>query len=140
MQNPVDRGVRLTYVPDRRYTVAAIIGTVAAVVLALVTTAPTGRLIACVAAVVLLAVAVGDLVFRPRLVADAGGLTVRSPLGRASLPWAAVDAVRTDTRLRLGLRSTALEIDAGETLIVLSRRALGADPEQVAATVNALRP
>ena len=40
--------------------------------------------------------------------------------------------MHADIRARLGLRSTTLEIDAGATLVVLSRRALGADPEAAA--------
>ena len=43
-------------------------------------------------------------------------------------------------RTRFGLRSTALEIDAGDTLVVLSRRALGADPETVRDLVRAFAP
>ncbi|WP_375484524.1 PH domain-containing protein [uncultured Jatrophihabitans sp.] len=131
---------RLRFVPDRRATGLAAAGLVVAVVVALVAADGPGRLIAAVAAVVLGAYAVGDLVFSPRLTADAQGLVVRSPATRARLPWADVEHVRADTRLRLGLRSTTLEIDAGPVLVVLSRRAIGADPEQAAGLINALRP
>jgi hypothetical protein len=38
------------------------------------------------------------------------------------------------------LRTVTLEIDSGDAVVVLSRRALGADPVQVAATLRALAP
>jgi hypothetical protein len=61
-------------------------------------------------------------------------------LTRARLRWDEVDGVRADTRIRHGLRSTTLEIDAGPLLAVLSRRALGAEPADVADVVEAFRP
>jgi hypothetical protein len=42
--------------------------------------------------------------------------------------------------MRHGLRSVALEIDAGDRLLVLSRRVLGTDPEQAAEIVRAFDP
>ena len=45
-----------------------------------------------------------------------------------------------DTRSRYGLRSSTLEVDAGETLVVFSRRALGADPTTVQDIVRAFDP
>jgi hypothetical protein len=92
------------------------------------------------AAAVLFGYAVSDLLFAPRLSAGPAGLVVRSPWVWVRLPWESVDAVRADARVRHGLRSVTLEIDAGERLIVLSRRALGADPETVAVRVRALDP
>jgi hypothetical protein len=65
---------------------------------------------------------------------------IRSPLTRANLAWAEVDDVHAESRTRFGLRSTTLEIDAGPVLAVLSRRALGADPAEVADLVRAFRP
>ena len=64
----------------------------------------------------------------------------RSPTGRADLDWDQIDSVRADTRQRLGLRSTTLEIDTGQTVMVFSKRALGADPEFVAKTILAFAP
>jgi hypothetical protein len=126
--------------PDGRLTALAAGGLVVAVTLAVIGTDPAGRLLAGIAAVVLLGYVVSDLVFRPRLTATGDGLVIRSPAIRARLRWPEVDRVQADTRLRFGLRSTTLEIDAGATLVVLSRRALGADPEAVADLVNAFRP
>lgn len=105
-----------------------------------VTVDAAGRFLFAVAAIVLAGYAIGDLVFAPRLVVDRSGLRVHSPLARAVLAWSEVDEVRADARTRYGLRSVTLEIDAGDTLIVLSRRALGADPEVVAQAVRAFDP
>jgi hypothetical protein len=131
---------RARFAPDRRLTAAAAAGAIVAVVVALLAGRHPGGVLALVAAVVLGAYAVGDLVFSPRLVADAQGVRLRTPSTRARLAWAEIEHVRADSRLRLGLRSTTLEVDAGAVLVVLSRRALGADPEQAAALINAFRP
>jgi Bacterial PH domain len=143
VQNPVDepvRAPRLTFAPDRIVTITTGAAALTAVAIAIGASDAPGRLMAVVGAVVLLGYVLSDLVFSPRLVADADGLTVRSPAVRAVLAWAAVEDVHADARSRFGVRSVSLEIDAGETLVVLTRRALGARPEDVAALVNALRP
>ncbi len=126
--------------PDRRYTWAAAGGTLVAAAAALATTDPQGRLLVIVAAVLLAAYTATDLVFAPRLEVSGRGVIIRSPLTRAVLAWEQVEGVRAETRLRLGLRSTTLEVDGGAVLAVLSRRALGADPGEVADLVNAFRP
>ncbi len=136
----VARAPAARFGPDGRVTALAAGGLVLALILTLTTADPAGRLLAAIAVVVLLAYVGSDLVFRPRLTATGEGLEIRSPTARARLAWPDVERVHADTRLRLGLRSTTLEIDAGSTLVVLSRRALGADPETVAELVNAFRP
>ncbi|GAB2481152.1 PH domain-containing protein [Jatrophihabitans fulvus] len=136
----ISRRTSVRFVPDRRLTGLAAGGAVVAALLALLATDDPSRLLFAVAVVVLLAFALSDLVFSPRLEADAAGVRVRSPLARAWLPWSQIDAVRLDERPRLGRRSVTLEVDAGETLIVLSRRALGTEPEDALALVNAFRP
>lgn len=125
--------------PDRRLTLAAAVGALVAVALLLSTDA-TGRVLFAVAAAVLACYAVGDLVWWPRLTADVAGVRVRTPFVRTDLAWSQVDDVRADVRTRYGLRSATLEVDAGEVLVVFSRRSLGADPETVASLVRALRP
>lgn len=149
MENPTDPGPQpprpharpeARFAPDRRYTVAAAVGLLAAVTAVLVTGDPAGRLLAGLAAVVLAGYVLADLVFSPRVVASAAGVIVNSPLTRARLAWPQIEDVRADTRLRFGLRSVTLEIDAGGTLAVLSRRAIGADPEEAAALIRAFRP
>jgi hypothetical protein len=128
------------FAPDRRYTAAAALGALVAVVLGVVGGDPAGRLLAAVAALVLVAYVVADVAFSPRLVVSGEGVVIRSPLTRATLTWGEVDDVRAESRTRLGLRSTTLEIDAGPVLAVLSRRALGADPAEVADLIRAFRP
>jgi hypothetical protein len=127
------------YSPDPRLTALAAGGIVMALGLAIVADA-AGRLLFLVAAGVLAAYTTSDLVFRPRLTVAAAGLRVRSPFGRADLAWPDVESVHADSRQRLGLRSVTLEIDAGAHLIVLSRRALGADPGEVADLVQSFDP
>lgn len=134
------RAPSLRFVPDRRYTALAAGGALLAVLGVVLAPDPEGRLLAGLAAVVLAAFVAGDLVFSPRLVADADGLTVRAPLTRARLSWAEIEAVRADVRHRHGLRSITLEVDAGTVLAVFSRRALGEDPERAAELITALRP
>lgn len=128
------------FAPDRRYTAAAALGALVAVVLGVVGGDPAGRLLAAVAALVLVAYVIADVAFSPRLVVSGEGVVIRSPLTRATLTWGEVDDVRAESRSRLGLRSTTLEIDAGPVLAVLSRRALGADPAEVADLIRAFRP
>ena len=126
--------------PDRRITAATAGLAVIAALLAVSTDDRGGRLLFLIAAVVLLTYTVSDLVFWPRLVASADGIELRSPTGTRQYPWAVVAAVRADTRQRLGLRSVTLEVDAADELHVFSKRALGADPEEVAALVTAMDP
>lgn len=130
---------RLEFGPVRWLTglmgVAALVALVAAV-----TIDAGGRFLFAIAAIVLAGYAIGDVVFAPRLAVDRSGIRVHSPLARAALAWSEVDEVRADAHSRYGLRSVTLEIDAGDTLLVLSRRALGADPEAVAQAVRAFDP
>jgi hypothetical protein len=128
------------FVPDRRYTVLAALGAVAAATACALTTDAPGRLLAGIAALLLAAYVVSDLVFSPRLTASRDGLRIHSPLLRADLPWSVVEDVRADVRSRYGLRSVTLEVDAGETFAVFSRRALGVEPEEAADLVRAFRP
>ncbi|MDT4892118.1 MAG: hypothetical protein QOE97_1153 [Pseudonocardiales bacterium] len=127
--------------PDRRITAAT--GGLALIAAAASALAADtgGRLLFALAALVLLAYTVSDLVFWPRIVAStAAGLDIRSPLGSEHLEWHEVEAVRADSRQRLGLRSVTLEIDTGTGLHVFGRRALGADPESVAGLIRAVDP
>lgn len=141
MQNVVDdRRPSAAFAPDRRLTIAAAAGAIVAVVALVGASDGAGRFLAAVAALVLIGYVVGDMIFRPRLTASAQGLVVRAPTARAHLGWHEVDNVRADTYTRWGMRSTTLEIDAADTLVILTRRALGADPVEVAELVNAFRP
>jgi hypothetical protein len=131
---------RVRFGPDLRLSAVVFLLALGALVLVLTTDDPGGRLLWGVAAVVLAAYAIGDVLFWPRLAVDAHGLRIRTPLARADLPWAQVDGVRADVRSRYGLRTATLEVDAGSTLVVFSRRALGADPDTVESLVRAMDP
>lgn len=134
-----DRHPVCRFGPDRRLTAAAGLGAVVAALATLLAGDAPGRILIGGAALLLLGYTVTDLVFWPRLVLSAEGVRVHSPLARAQLSWHEVTAVRADVRQRYGLRLVTLEIDAGEQLIVLSRRALGADPQEVAGLAAAFR-
>jgi hypothetical protein len=126
--------------PDRRLTAAAGAGALVALVSALVYGDAAGRLLFAIATVLLAGYVAGDLIWSPRLTADAAGLRIRTPFTSADLRWADVDEVRADVRSRYGLRSATLEVDGGELLVVFSRRTLGTEPETAAGLVNAMRP
>ncbi|MGY1653424.1 PH domain-containing protein [Geodermatophilus sp. SYSU D01119] len=114
-------------------------------VLAALTLDAGGRVLVGAAGVLLLALAVRDVVLRPRLSADTGGVVVRGLSGRTTLPWPLL-RVRLRTTRRLGVRSRLLELDTAAgpdddgVLVLLGRHDLGADPAAVAAALEALRP
>ena len=126
--------------PDRRLTLAAAAAALVALVSALLYPDAPGRLLFAIATLVLAGYALGDLIWADRLVADATGVRIRTPFTRADLSWPQISAVRADVRTRHGLRSVTLEVDAGDVLVVFSRRTLGTDPEAAAGLVTAMRP
>jgi hypothetical protein len=93
--------------------------------------------VAAVAVAGLMAWAVRDLAAPVRLAADPTGVTVTTGFARRRrLPWSRVERVRVDARRR----SRVLEVDAGDTLYLFSRYDLGADLDEVASELDALRP
>lgn len=128
------------FVPDRRYTVLAAVGALGALAAALLAGDPAGRLLFSVAVLVLVGYVLADLVFSPRVTASKAGIVIKAPFTRARLGWDQVEAVRAETRFRRGLRSTTLEIEAGELLAVFSKRALGVEPAEAAARIEDFRP
>ena len=99
---------------------------------------PTGRWLVWAAAVLLFGIAAVDLLIRPRLRADDLGLTLRSLSGATSAPWSQVEmSLRQQSRLGRSVATLELEVDG--KLLILGRRELGADPEQVAQQLTALR-
>lgn len=140
---PAQPPARAAFGPNRRLTAGTLVLTALAVAAAVVATDPPGALMFALAAAVLAGYAAGDLLWWPRLAVDAAGLAVRSPwLGWPAplrLRWDEVEAIRADVRHRHGLRTSALEIEAGVHLIVLTRRSLGTDPERAAEIVAAFR-
>lgn len=104
-----------------------------------------GRLLVGAGALLLLVLGVRDLLGRPRLTAGPEGVDVRSWTGPRHLPWPGLRVDVRETR-RLGMRSRTLELDTAAgplddgVLVVLGRRDLGADPDQVARALRGLRP
>jgi hypothetical protein len=96
---------------------------------------PAGRLLALPAALAVLALALRDLRSGPLLVADETGVRVLQGLRRVGLPWSTVERMRV---LR-DRRSELLEIDAGATLVLLTRQRLGRLPEDVLTDLLAVR-
>jgi hypothetical protein len=137
--DPLRRPPTARFAPDPRLTALTGAGAVIVAALSFATDA-AGRLLLLAAAVVLAGYTLTDLVFRPRLAVDGTGIRIRSPLAHAELAWPDVAAIRADERSRYGLRSVTLEIDGGDQLIVLSRRALGAPPDAVASLVRSFDP
>ncbi|SFO57196.1 PH domain-containing protein [Geodermatophilus obscurus] len=113
--------------------------------LAALTLDAAGAVLVGAAGGLLLGLALRDVVLRPRLAADPGGVVVRTLTGRTRLPWSGL-RVRLRTTSRLGVRSRLLELDTAAgpdddgTLVLLGRRDLGTDPAAVAQALEALRP
>jgi Bacterial PH domain len=97
-----------------------------------------GRILLGVAAIVLALGGLFGTVARPRLAADAGGITVRSLTGRRHWNWADV-TVRLVHTHRLGRDVPSVELDAEDDLVVLGRLDLNADPADVIDAIDALR-
>ena len=92
-----------------------------------------------------LALAARDALLRPRLTAGPDGVDVRTLSGRRHLPWRGL-RVQVRATKRWGVRSRTLELDTAQgpdddgVLVLLGRRDLGADPEEVARALQALAP
>ena len=127
----------LRFGPDRRLTAAGALGAVLALVATLVTSDRRGSCSWPGSPWSWPAYTVTDLLFAPRLAASRAGLAIRTPGLRGQFPWVEISGIRADARQRLGLRSVTLEIDVGDQLVVLSRRALGERPEVVAGQLQA---
>jgi hypothetical protein len=104
-----------------------------------------GRVLVGAAALLALALTVRDLVGRPRLAAGPDGVHVRTWTARRHLPWPGL-RIRVRETKRFGVRGRTLELDTAGgpddegVLVVLGRRDLGTDPEEVARTLRALDP
>jgi hypothetical protein len=104
-----------------------------------------GRLLVGAAAVFVLGLAARDLLLRPRLTAGPLGVVVRNLGRREEIPWGRLRIQVRATR-RFGVTSRALELDTAAgpddagVLVLLGRRELGADPEEVARVLRDLAP
>ena len=108
-------------------------------VLAALLVDPVGRVLVGGAALLLLGLALRDALVRPRLRADALGVTARALTGSRAIAWPALRA-RVRSQRRWGVRSTTLELEDSTddaVLVVLGRRELGADPGVVAEALHA---
>ncbi|GGM29556.1 hypothetical protein GCM10011608_12810 [Micromonospora sonchi] len=84
---------------------------------------------------------VRDVIAPVRLAVDPDGITVPAGwLGRRHLPWATVETIRVNHRPGRGLAGPALEIDACDSLHLLSRLDLNAEPAEVADALLAAQP
>ena len=116
-----------------------------ALALAVVVLDAAGRVLVGTAALLVLLLAARDLMARPRLSAGPDGVEVRSWTTRRHLPWPLL-RIRVRASRRLGVTSLALELDTAAgpddegVLVLLGRRDLGADPEDVARALRALDP
>ncbi|PKW13501.1 PH domain-containing protein [Saccharopolyspora spinosa] len=99
---------------------------------------PVDRLFIGVLVLALAATAAHGSICRPRLRADLDGVTVRGLRGPRHWPWPAV-TIRVRHDRRFGRTVQALELDAEPELVVLTRLDLGADPQEVADELRALR-
>jgi hypothetical protein len=105
-----------------------------------------GRLLLGAAAVLLLGMALRNLLLRPRLSAGPAGVRVRELGGSRQLAWPGLQ-VRVRATRRFGVRAQVLELDTAGgidddegVLVVLGRRDLGAEPEEVARALRGLHP
>ncbi len=121
--------------------VAGLLVVAIAVIWALLSLAPVDRLVAWFFAAVA-AIGTGTaLMMRQRLTAGPAGLVVAGPFGRTTIDWSQVTRIEMVNRSRLGLSSTALEIDLDDDgLLVFGKTDLGADPEQVAEELRRIKP
>ncbi|MEB3370701.1 PH domain-containing protein [Saccharopolyspora mangrovi] len=122
---------------------AALVGcgwvlTAGAATWALLADSPTDKVFVGVLALALLAASAFGTLCRPRLEADATGVTVRTLTGRKHHSWDEITIRVRETR-RLGLTGTSLELDANPDLTVLTRLDLGQDPYAAADALHALR-
>ncbi|MDX8032115.1 PH domain-containing protein [Lentzea sp. BCCO 10_0856] len=98
-----------------------------------------GRLLVGLATLLVSYLAAFATLARPRLTAGVDGLSVRGFASTTHLPWHEVK-IKLQTTRRLGREQQTLELDAEDRLVVLTKLDLGADPEEVAGVLHALRP
>jgi hypothetical protein len=103
---------------------------------------PPGRLLLGLVALMLAFAGLFGAVVRPRLAADADGVTVRGLTSARRYSWAEINVRLVRTR-RLGREVSTIELDAEHAevpgLVVLGKLDLGADPEDVVDALLALR-
>lgn len=121
--------------PDRRL-IWLQLGLAVCLLAAVAVADPAGRLLLVPAGLLLLVLGARDLLLRPVLTADPTGLRVVQGWSRREVPWSTVAGLRVVTDRRAPL----LELDLGDTVVVLSRSRLGRAPYLVLAELEACRP
>lgn len=145
MTQPGDGSV-VAWRPSRQRTVLYGSGGAVLAILALTAThtpfGPDSALPFGVVAALLLGLAALDLWFGTPLSADARGLRIRRGPGRVEqISWSAIDRLEATSSTHRGLLlMSALEVDVGERLVVLSRHRLGQEPTEVVQTLRSMRP
>jgi hypothetical protein len=139
MDEPAITG-SMTWSP--RWTVVTAVGALGVAIAVVAFTTATsdgvgGALLVGLAGAVL-SVAVYDAIVRPALVAGPDGLTIRQGWAPRHYPWPVITRIEVVTTRRL-LVLHALEIDAGDDLVLLTQRRLGAELRAVAATLTTYR-
>ena len=125
-----------TWVVVTKFALAAVFA-----VTALLAGADSTAIIAALAAVGLAVYGLRDVLARERLRVDSDGLTVIHGFARRGrLGWDRIERVRLNEQSRLGVRIELLEVDAGDWIGLYGRHELGAEPEAVAAAIDAVRP
>lgn len=130
-----ERGPVLSWAPSRAFGWLEVTGAVL-VSLATVRLDGLGQLLTLPAAMLLAGLGSRDLRVRPTLAADTAGLTVAMGLRHVTVAWADVERLLVVTDRRAPL----LEIDLGDTVVVLPRRRLGVAPYLVLEELERLRP
>ena len=104
-----------------------------------------GRLLIGAAVLLVVLLVIRDVLLRPRLSAGPEGVVVRTLGGRRELPWAGL-RVHVRANRRFGVRTRTLELDTAAgpddegVLVLLGRRDLGTDPDEVARALWGLDP
>lgn len=131
-----------SWAPKPELAVVACVAALAAAAFAVFSADPPGRVLLGAVALGLAAGGLYGLLVRPRLAADAEGVTVRGLTGSRRWAWSEVNVRLVRTR-RLGREVSTVELDADGAevpgLVVLGRLDLGADPEDVVDALLELR-
>lgn len=128
----------MSWAPPAALVACGWVLTAGAVAWAVLASTPTDRVFVAALALALLAASAFGTLCRPRLHADATGITVRALTGRRHYSWDELTIRVRETR-RLGLTGTSLELDANPDLTILTRLDLGEDPYDAADALHALR-
>ena len=120
--------------PGRRHGYA-LVGLAVVLAAVAVGSDAAGRLLTAPAAVVALVLAVRELRGGPVLRADGHGIALRQGWRRVEAPWGDVERMRVVK----DRRTTLLEVDIGQTVVLLSQLRLGRLPADVLDDLMAVR-